>query len=60
MSIDYKYAAQLRAEELAMDEFGPDVDFYDLSPEQRDRLYGQGLESVFERLIGEADDRRDL
>jgi hypothetical protein len=37
MSSDYKYDIQLKAEEMAEEQF--DVDFYKLSPFLRDRVY---------------------
>lgn len=44
---DYKYGAQLIAEELAEKRFG--CDFYELDSDQRQKLYNEGLEAYFER-----------
>lgn len=46
---DYKYGAQLIAEELAEEKFG--VSYFDLTEEQQLQLYGEGLESYVERRI---------
>jgi hypothetical protein len=59
MNSDYKYDAQMRAEEMAQDEFGPDTEWSDLSPEQRDRLYTRGEQAATERLFERADWLRD-
>lgn len=55
---DYKYAAQMRAEEQAEEEFGPDVDYFSLPDSVRDRLYRRGLEDHFESLMDAADNAR--
>ena len=55
---DYKYAAQVRAEEQAEEEFGPDVDYFSLPDDVRDRLYRQGLSDHFENLVDAADNAR--
>jgi hypothetical protein len=53
---DYKYAAQLRAEEIAEQEFG--CDFYDLPPERQAEIYERGLHGHVESLMDRADDLR--
>ena len=49
---DYKYAAQVRAEELAEDQ---GVDFFTLSQDEQCKLYNQGLKDVFEDMLSTAD-----
>lgn len=59
MSSDYKYEAQVRAEELAEQEHGENVDFYSLSTDEQNRLYQEGLDIVYERMAARADWLRD-
>jgi len=42
MSSDYKYDMQMRAEELAEEQF--DVQFSELTPEDQDKLFAQAQE----------------
>ena len=50
---DYKYAAQMRAEEIAEEEFG--VDFYDLPQAKQSQIYQRGLDDHVESLYERAD-----
>ena len=50
---DYKYAAQMRAEEIAEWEWG--CDFYDLPAETQSQIYQRGLGEHFESLMEQAD-----
>jgi hypothetical protein len=58
MSGDYKYAAQLRAEEIADEEFG--VDFYALPQEKQFEIYQRGLNDFIENCYGQADAARAM
>ncbi len=49
---DYKYAAQIRAEEIA-EESG--MDFWDLPREKQAELYQKGLEAHWESRMERAD-----
>ena len=49
MASDYKYGAQLIAEELAEERFGKT--FYELSDEQQCELYGEGMNQYVERRL---------
>lgn len=59
MTSDYKYRAQMRAEEAAADEFGEDVDFFALPEAKRHALYREGLEVVVEEMEARAEWERD-
>ncbi len=56
MSGDYKYAALLRAEEIAQEEFG--VDFYDLPQDKQCEVYQRGIDDYFDSMCGQADNAR--
>jgi len=47
---DIKGEYQKRADELTMEEFGEDVEFYDLTEEQQDRIYKKAMELVDDDL----------
>jgi hypothetical protein len=49
---DYKYGIQLRAEELAVEIYGEDTDYYDLPQEKRDAVYRRAEQEYFERSYG--------
>jgi hypothetical protein len=53
MMDDYKYAAQMRAEEIAEERYG--CDFYDLPDDLQGWVYSEGLEGHWESLREQAD-----
>jgi len=53
MSGDYKYAAQMRAEEIAQEEFG--VDFYDLPQAKQCEVYQRGMDDYLDSMCAQAD-----
>ena len=59
MTGSYKWNAQLHAEEAAAEEFGEDVEFYDLPEETRTRLYNEALQLCAEKREAKAEWRRD-
>ncbi|HEY1209170.1 MAG TPA: hypothetical protein VGE85_07365 [Terracidiphilus sp.] len=56
MSSDYKYATQIRAEELAEEEFG--ADFYSLPAATQDKLFSRAEASYWDDLFDAADNAR--
>lgn len=54
---DYKYAAQLLAEELAEAEFG--CEFYDLDTGTQCRLYERGMQMYVDKQMDAAEARED-
>ena len=54
---DYKMMIQERADELAYDLY--EKDFYDLSIEDRDRVYEQAMDLTNDTLIGWGDTHRE-
>jgi hypothetical protein len=53
MSGDYKYDAQIRAEEMAEEIYGKD--FFELNDQTRMALYGKALRDNAESLMDRAD-----
>jgi len=53
---DYKWAAQVRAEELAEEQ---GQDYFSLPQDKQCELYQQGLDDTFENLMTQADLRND-
>ena len=63
MTSDYKWKAQMFAEDLAAQEYGEDKDFFTLPEEKRAEFYNAGMEIVVEKMTAraewEADRRRE-
>ena len=53
---DYKYAAQMEAEEIAEQEYG--CNFYSLPQDVQSAVYKRGLDGYFARLVDRAAYRR--
>jgi hypothetical protein len=56
MSGDYKYAAQIEAEEIAEQEYG--CDFYSLPQDVQSAIYQRGPDGYFGRLVDRSAYRR--
>ena len=54
---DYKYAAQMEAEEIAEREYGKD--FYDLPDNLKSKIYQRGMEVYVEGMLDAADAAND-
>lgn len=55
---DYKYEMQLLAEQAAEEQY--DKDFYDLSPEEQDKLYNKAMQDWHDQRVSQAEYLRDV
>ena len=51
--MDYKWALQMKAEEIAEEQYG--VDFYSLSPAEQSQVYERGMNEYHDDLAATAD-----
>lgn len=57
MQGDYKYAAQVKAEELAEERYGKD--YYDLPEDVQCKLYEEGMQAYIDSQVSAADALND-
>ena len=58
MSGDYKYAMQMRAEEIAEERFG--CEFYSLTPEQQYKVFDDAATDWSERQFSKVDSLSEI